>query len=274
MQRSTVFSLCALAALPLAGTLAQGAANADISAAQIIDRNISARGGLSAWRAVKTLSWSGTMEAGGNARSTLAVPTARTRAAMPAPRPQEQAQLPFVMQMERPRKSRLELQFHGQTALQVYDGKDGWKVRPYLNRHEVESYTADELKLAAQQPDLDGPLVDYAAKGISVTLDGRDKVDGKDTYKLALTYKDKRVQHVWVDSQTFLEVKIDGAPRRLDGRTHPVSVYMRDYKNVSGLLMPTVYETDVEGVSSREKISIDKIVVNPALTAAAFAKPK
>lgn len=36
---------------------------------------------------------------------------------------------------------------------------------PFLNRHEVESFTSDEMKAIAAQSDLDGPLVDYAVKG-------------------------------------------------------------------------------------------------------------
>jgi hypothetical protein len=63
---------------------------------------------------------------------------------------------------------RLEIEFHGQTAIQIYDGVQGWKLRPYLNRHEVERFTAEELKTASTQADLDGLLINYAAKGSKV----------------------------------------------------------------------------------------------------------
>ncbi len=53
------------------------------------------------------------------------------------------------MDLERGRKKRLEIQFNGQTAVQVYNGTQGWKLRPFLNRHEVENFTPDELKSAA-----------------------------------------------------------------------------------------------------------------------------
>ena len=282
MRRSTVLS-CFLMLLPVmtpaadtspaAAEPARVSPAATLSAAQIVERNVAARGGLAGWRAVKTLSWSGKMDAGGNNRPTLAMPGPRHKGAMPPPRPTEQAQLPFVLEMARPRKSRLELQFAGQTAVQVYDGTQGWKLRPYLNRHEVENYLPEELNAAAAQPDLDGPLIDYAAKGIAVALAGTETVDGQPAYKLALTLKDKRVQNVWIDAKTFLEVKMDGTPRRLDGKMHPVWVYYRDYKTVSGLVMPMVYETSVEGVKSTEKISIETVVVNPKLPDGRFAKP-
>jgi len=66
--------------------------------------------------------------------------------------------------MKRPGKSRVEIEFAGKTAVQVYDGTNGWKLRPYLNRNDVEPFTAEEAKSEAGKT-LDGPLVDYAAKG-------------------------------------------------------------------------------------------------------------
>src|ERR1035438_5403983 len=49
-------------------------AGAKLSAAQIVDKNVAARGGLQAWRAVQTMSMSGKLGAGGNQRATLRVP--------------------------------------------------------------------------------------------------------------------------------------------------------------------------------------------------------
>src|SRR5260370_16318326 len=42
-----------------------------LSAAQIVDRNVAARGGLQAWRGVESLRGRGTLGAGGNGRATL-----------------------------------------------------------------------------------------------------------------------------------------------------------------------------------------------------------
>jgi len=146
---------------------------------------------------------------------------------------------------KRPRKVRVELQFRGQTAVQVYDSADGWKFRPFLNRHEFEPFSEEELKIVSNQEDLDGPLVDYAAKGTHVDLDGTEKVEGNDTYKIKVTEKTGHTFHVWVDSKTFLEAKIEGQPRRLDGTEHPVEVYYRDYRTVDGLQIPFVLKTRV-----------------------------
>jgi outer membrane lipoprotein-sorting protein len=129
-------------------------------------------------------------------------------------RPAQEAELPFTMDLKRSRKQRLELEFAGKTALQVYDGTNGWKLRPYLNRLEVEPYTDAEKKSAAMQSDIDGPLVDYAAKGTRIELEGNDEVEGCDTHRLKLTMKDGHTMRVWVDAGTFLEIKMEGQPRR------------------------------------------------------------
>jgi hypothetical protein len=260
-----------------------------LSAAQIVEKNVAARGGLQAWRAVETMMLAGKMGAGGNQRATLSLRIPETQNAQGAlqgvrQRPAEEVQLPFVMDLARPHKERVELEFKGQTAIQVYDGTNGWKLRPFLNRLEVEPYTAEEMKIASRQSELDGPMVDYAAKGTRVELDGVEKVEDRDTYKLKLTLKSGDVTHVWVDAKTFLEAKMEGQPRRLDGTDHPVEVYYRDYRNVNGLQIPFVLETRVLPVAKNalglrdtpvppEKALIEKVVINPKLDAGLFSKP-
>jgi outer membrane lipoprotein-sorting protein len=278
-------------ALGFTGTILVAESASNLSAADIANKNVAARGGLKAWHAVQTISESGKMGAGGNDRAPVAAapdvkrPGKQTAPLPSSPRLKEEAQLPFRLDLERPRKMRLELDFNGQTAIQVYDGANGWKVRPFLNRMEVENYTQDELTLAALQSDLDGPLVDYAAKGTMVELEGTEKVEDRDTYRLKLTMKDGHVTHVWIDSKTFLEAKIEGAPRRLDGQEHEVHIFMRDYRTVDGLQIPFVLETRVQPLATPakgapigsqyppEKIVIDKVQVNPKFEAALFARP-
>jgi hypothetical protein len=227
-------------------------AQANLSATQIIDKNIAASGGQSAWHAVQSLTLEGTMDAGGK----------------------EDHELPFVMKLKRERKSRLEIAFKDQTAVQVYDGTQGWKVRPFLNRNEVEPYTKAELAAAGGTDDLDGPLVDYAAKGTKIALVGKEPVEGHPAYKLKLSLKNGDQRHVWIDASTFLELKSEGEPRRLDGKMHHVAVYYRDYKSEHGLMVAHVLETTVEGVKQTHKIKISRLAVNEPLSDALFQKPQ
>ncbi len=242
--------LCICLSLAICGA-ASPQAPAKLTAAQIVEKNVSAKGGLQAWRAVQTISFSGKMDAGGKSKT----------------------QLPFVLEKKRPGKTRVELVFANDTAVQVYDGTNGWKLRPYLGRRDVEPYSPQELKSAAFESDLDGPLVDYSTKGNKVELEGVEKVENRNAYKLKLTMKGGQVQHIWIDAETFLDVKSEGTPRRRDGKMRPVWIYLRDYKDVNGLMIPYVSETEVQGYKTTHKMIIESVVVNPKLDDSLFTKP-
>lgn len=258
---------------------------ANLTAAQIVERNVAARGGLEGWRAVQSMSWSGKLDAGGGSlersrrvaegrghRGPMEV--ANNNDAAAKGEANKQPQLPFVLEMKRPGKSRVEIQFAGKTAVQVYDGANGWKVRPFLNRNDVQPFTAEEAKAESEKAELDGPLVDYAAKGTKVELEGVEAVEGRDAYKLKLTTKTGDVQHIWIDTQNFLDVKVEGAPRRMDGRMRTVWIYQRDFRSVQGLMIPFVLVTAVDGYRETHSMVIEKVTVNPKLDDALFTKPK
>ena len=119
-------------------------AQINLTAQDMVEKNVSARGGLQAWRAVQAMSMSGKMPAGGNQRAGMAITSpdmGQGKSSTPQ-RPAEEVELPFVMDLKRPNKVRIEIEFNGQTAIQIYDGNNGWKLRPFLGRHEDASRLA------------------------------------------------------------------------------------------------------------------------------------
>ena len=258
---------------------------AKLTAAQIVERNVAARGGLEGWRAVQAISWSGKLDAGGGSleRSRRVAEglghgnprgVANNTDFAAKGEANKQAQLPFVLEMKRPGKSRVEIQFAGKTAIQVYDGANGWKLRPFLNRNDVQPFTAEEVKAESEKAELDGPLVDYRAKGTNVELEGVEAVEGRDAYKLKLTTKTGSVQHIWIDTQNFLDVRVEGTPRRMDGSMRTVWIYQRDFRPVQGLMIPFVLVTAVDGYRETHTMVIEKVTVNPKLDDALFTRPK
>ena len=237
-------------ALTLSG-LAAAPAQAAPGVQQILDANAKARGGLATWRAVNTLTTEGAMDAGGKPNR----------------------ELHYVLHQKRGRKQRLELTVKDQVAVQVYDGVQGWKVRPYLNTSEVQPYTAAETEVAQRAEELDGLLLDAAAKRTQISYVGEEKIDGKDNYRLHVVPAQGKPRDVWLDASTYLETRIEGDPRRLDGRMHAVSVYYKDYRPEHGLVLPHLQETVVEGVKERYKLTITKATVNEPLPDSLFAKP-
>jgi hypothetical protein len=158
--------------------------------------------------------------------------------------------------------------------VQVYDGQTGWLMRPYLNRDDWEPFSPEQARMQAVEPGLDGLLLDSASRGTKVDFESVEPVEGHPAYKLKLTLKSGEVRQVWIDAKSFLDVKIEGTPRRMDGRMHAVFVYQRDFRSVQGVTVPFVLETAVDGYPDRHQMVIEKVALNPKLDDAAFAKPK
>jgi hypothetical protein len=258
-----------------------------LSAEQIVEKFYAARGGLQAWRGVTAMSYNGKMEAGFSdsaARSRRYVSNAASSAAakrklieqqtQDKPDDAQQVQLPFRMDLKRPNKERVEVEFAGKTSIQVYDGANGWLKRPYLNREDWEPFSPEQVKMQAAEPGIDGLLLDYSKRGVKVEFDTVEPVEGRNAYKLKLTMKDGEVRHVWIDAQSFLDVKIEGTPRRMDGKMRTVYVYQRDFRPVQGLMVPFVLETAIDGYRDTHKMVIEKVGLNPLLDDTMFARPK
>lgn len=256
------------AAKPAAAKAVRAPSLPALSAAQVVEKNVAARGGLAAWQAVQTLSWKGKMGAGATTYDVV------NQKGHLEQKEREETQLPFAFEFKRPLKSRLEIEFNDQSAVQVFDGTSGWKLRPFMGRSGWEAFTPDELKASAAQPGIDGLLIDYASKGARVESAGTDLVEDHAAYKLKVTRKDGQVRHVWVDGQSFLDVQVEGDPRKLDGRPRAVVIYQRDFRRDQGLMIPHLLETAVEGGKKTEKISIEGVAINPKLDDSRFTKGK
>jgi outer membrane lipoprotein-sorting protein len=237
MLRTAIAAAALAVALPASG-LAQ-------KVDELVARNVAARGGEKAWRAVSTLRLTGQMEIGRGMK------------------------VPYVLEQKLPGKMRFEFVFNGQTAIQCTDGKAGWKVTPFRGRKAPEAMTRDELREAAGPADLYGPLFDYASRGHAVELLGREKIDGRDAFKLKVTLPGGAVRWVYLDAETALEVKVE-AMRKQGRRERRVETFYRDWKPVDGLLVPRRYESRVEGSKQWHVLTVESVRVNPALPDARF----
>ncbi|RKP46321.1 hypothetical protein [Trinickia fusca] len=224
----------------------------DLSVDQIVEKNVAARGGLDAWRKVQTMIWSGHVDS----------------ANAPAP------DLPFVLAMKRPNKTRFEVTVFNQRSVRVFDGKEGWKLGPNgMGSATPRPYTMDEVTSARDEQVIDGLLIDHEAKGIGVTLEGADQVGGRDAYRLAAKLPSGVTRHVWVDAQTFLDVKVDRQVRTPLGQTVVVEVSYSDFRSVEGLQIPLEIESGAVASEKKDKLTIDKVSLNPSLDDGLFTKP-
>jgi outer membrane lipoprotein-sorting protein len=182
--------------------------------------------------------------------------------------------LPFALVQQRPNKTRFELKAQNQISLRVYDGIRGWKMRPTSSgKPELQPYTGEELSYAADGQSIAGPLMDYQARGITVTLDGIDEVEGHKTYRLNVKPPSGASHHVWIDAKTFLDIKSDREYRDGHGRSGTLSMFYRNYKTIEGLQIPLMIESGTDIAKASDKMVIDKVMLNPQLDEMTFAKP-
>ncbi|MEO8418546.1 MAG: hypothetical protein ABI475_07480 [Methylophilaceae bacterium] len=223
-----------------------------LTADQIIENNVAARGGLEAWRKIQTMIWVGHIDS----------------SHAPAP------SMPFVLEMKRPDKTRFEIKAQGQASVRIYDGSNGWKLRSTSSgKPELKQYSAEELSFAHDGPGIDGPLMDHRAKGIAVTLGGVDVIEGHKAYRLNLRLNSGNIHHVWIDPHTFLDIKYDREFRNSFGQSITASVFFHNYQPIEGLQIPLTIESGKGTGASADKLVIEKVLLNTPLEDNVFVKP-
>lgn len=215
----------------------------------VIAKNLEARGGIDKIKAVKSAQITGHMTITGAGEA------------------------PFNWKWKRPSMLRVEFTLQGMTAIQAYDGKAGWMVMPFLGKKDPEPMGEEELKHIDEQSDFDGPLVDYKEKGNQVELLGKESVEGTDAYKLKLTRKNGDVTILYLDSESYLEIKTE-AKRMIRGMEMEIESSQGDYKEVGGLLIPHSIESRPKGAPEGQTITFDKVELNVDVPAAEFTMPE
>jgi hypothetical protein len=118
---------------------------------------------------------------------------------------------------------------------------------------------------------MDGPIIDYKAKGNSVELLGKEDVEGSPAYKLKVTLKNGDVSYVYIDAETALQVK-ETSKRKQQGSEIEVDSYLTNFKPVNGVLFPFAIENKVAGKSVGQ-FTVDDMQANVKLDDAMFAMP-
>jgi len=92
----------------------------------------------------------------------------------------------------------------GDAAYTLTEGDGSWRISNEERRELPPSLAASLAKLA----DIDGPLVDSSAKGISLSYLGAVHYDMTDLYRVQLTFKDGVRWELFFDSRTGLLRKV------------------------------------------------------------------
>jgi outer membrane lipoprotein-sorting protein len=214
---------------------------------EIIAKNIQARGGEEKLKSFQTVRLTGKLTMGGFHAG-------------------------FVQEVKRGGKVREETIIQGMTAIQAYDGKTAWQVSPFEGRKDPDLLSEDDRKSLVEDADIDGQLVDYKNKDHRAELLGHDSVEGTDCYKIRLTLSNGDARVYYIDSDSFLELKIE-TERKIRGTVRYEEILYGDYEQVNGVYFPMALEMGAKGESQHAKLTIEKVETNASLNDSVFTIP-
>ena len=216
---------------------------------ELVAKNIEAKGGADALRALQSLKLTGKMLV-----------------------QQGQIELAYNQTKKRPGEVRTEATLQGMTMVQSYDGKDGWKIWPFQGRKDPEKMSADDVKSLIEDAEIDGPLVDWKAKQSTLEYLGTEDVDGTLAHKIKVVRKNGDVNFVYLDPDRFLEIRIL-TQRIKNGAQEEVETDVGDYEKIGGMFVPFSIESGRKGDPDKQKIIIDKAEANVPVDDAIFHFP-
>jgi hypothetical protein len=215
---------------------------------ELVSKYIAARGGLDKIKSVSSIRMTGSMS-------------------------MADIEVPITMVMKRPSSVRMEFTVKGMTGVRAYDGTTGWSLMPFLGIPGPVAVSGSELQELKEQADIDGALVDYKAKHNTLELAGKEKVNGADAYKLKVTRASGSVEWIYVDANTYLDIKEDST-RTVQGVQRDVETFISDYRDIDGLKFPFAVQSGVKGLTEQQqKLTIDKVEVNVPLDTSLFRMP-
>lgn len=218
------------------------------TADEIVSRYIQKIGGMEKLSAIKSMRATGRLIGGGGFEAVI------------------------VNENKRPAMVRNEFSLQGMTSVSAYDGKTGWKVNPFGGKKDAETMGEEEIKQMTEAADIDGPLVNSAAKGVKLEYIGKEDYEGSDVYKLKVTLRNGTVKHYYFDTEFYVPIKVE-TRRMIRGSEVEFEQILGDYKEAGGVYFPFSIESGPKGGSFHSTVTLEKIEINPVIDDSRFTMP-
>jgi hypothetical protein len=183
------------------------------TADEIVAKHVEAMGGMDAWKKVNSMITTGTLKVQG-------------------------AEITVNQTVLNGKGSRQDIIAMGMNGYQIVTPAAGWNFMPFQGQKAPEPITADDLKEAQDELDIQGSLVDYKAKGHTIEYLGTDDVDGVDALKLKETLKSGKVETIFLDPKTYYIIR-EISKRKANGKEVDVTTNLSNYQKLpEGIMVP------------------------------------
>jgi len=240
-----VFCASAAALLALLVASSVGAQTVD----DIVARHIAARGGYEKLRSVQTI----------KITRTVATPFNDFKVVIYKKRPQL-----FRAEQTAPKQP---------TGGRGVNPEAAWDTAPGGRTTLRTAEAASEMR--DLEADFDGLLVDWKAKGHTVTLEGKAALPGAETYKLKVSTRSGAVRYIYLDSTTWLDRRHTGVLNLAPDRQLDFVMDFGGWRSVDGVMFPFDISEDRTGREPSVSYATytEKIELNVPMEDALFATP-
>ena len=184
------------------------------SVEEIVKKNVDAIGGAEAWKKINSVQQEGILTVQGGTEVNVAL---------------------FAVNGKGMRQN---ISVMGMTGYQIVTPAAGWSFMPFQGQTAPEALTPEQLKESIDDLDVQGKLVDYAAKGTKVELLGKDDVEGTECFKVRITTKSGNVETVFIDPKSYYVVR-SIAKRTANGQETDVTTDYSNYQKLpEGIVVP------------------------------------
>lgn len=208
------------------------------TADEIINKHLEARGGIEKLKALQTMILEGSMNQGGT-----------------------DVQMKFYYSQNKGTK--VEFSVMGQTGYNIVTPTEGWSFNPFAGNTAAEPLPEEAVKEAQVQLDIQGPFVDYKAKGNSIEYLGKESIQGEEFYKLKLTRASGKTATYYLNKNYLITKSI--SVMTADGTEKEVISEYSDYRKT-----PEGYMVAFKRISGSNEISFEKAEINTKIDDAVF----
>ena len=180
----------------------------------IMNKHITAIGGIDNWNKIKTMKLVGSVSQQGmdvNITQTLAVDKAM----------------------------RMDISLMGMSGYQIVTQSDGWMYMPFRGSNKIDTMKPEMVKMMRQQMDIKGhQFLDYKSNGAKAEYAGTDTVNNAPCYKIKFTNKDGTESTSFFEIATYYILRTESKVKQ-DEQEMEVAVLYNNYKKMDeGVVMP------------------------------------
>jgi len=152
------------------------------TADDIIKKHLDATGGVQNWKKVNSIKMVGSVNVQGQ-------------------------KIDMVFTTVNGKGARQDINIGGMANYSILTPTAGWQYYPVGGQTKPEAMTAEDVKEGQDELDIQGPLVDYQAKGNKVEYLGKDDVEGTECYKLKVTFKSGKEETMYLDATNYYQIR-------------------------------------------------------------------